>query len=64
MTAVNLRRVYPVRNMSRFYRLDVPPDLFGHAPRRRRVLMGRPSPPRAMRVEAIRRVSGACTSGV
>lgn len=30
MTAVNLRRVDPVRNMSRFYRLDVQPDLFGH----------------------------------
>jgi len=30
MTAVNLRRVDPVRNMSRFYRLDVPPDWFGH----------------------------------
>ena len=29
MTAVTLRRVDPVRNMSRFYRLDVQPDLFG-----------------------------------
>jgi predicted DNA-binding WGR domain protein len=29
MTAVNLRRVDPARNMSRFYRLDVQPDLFG-----------------------------------
>jgi predicted DNA-binding WGR domain protein len=29
MTAVNLRRVDPARNMSRFYRLDMQPDLFG-----------------------------------
>jgi predicted DNA-binding WGR domain protein len=29
MTAVHLRRVDPARNMSRFYRLDVQPDLFG-----------------------------------
>ena len=29
MTAVNLRRVDPARNMSRFYWLDVQPDLFG-----------------------------------
>jgi predicted DNA-binding WGR domain protein len=29
MTAVNLRRVDPARNMRRFYRLDVQPDLFG-----------------------------------
>ena len=29
MTALNLRRVDPARNMSRFYRLDVQPDLFG-----------------------------------
>jgi predicted DNA-binding WGR domain protein len=26
---VNLRRVDPARNMHRFYRLDVQPDLFG-----------------------------------
>ena len=29
MTAVHLRRVDPARNMRRFYRLDVQPDLFG-----------------------------------
>jgi predicted DNA-binding WGR domain protein len=29
MTALNLRRIDPARNMSRFYRLDVQPDLFG-----------------------------------
>jgi predicted DNA-binding WGR domain protein len=29
MTAVHLRRVDPARNMHRFYRDDVPPDLFG-----------------------------------
>jgi predicted DNA-binding WGR domain protein len=29
MNAVCLRRVDPARNMSRFYRLDVQPDLFG-----------------------------------
>ncbi|HTV32678.1 MAG TPA: WGR domain-containing protein [Methylocella sp.] len=29
MTAVELRRVDPVRNMRRFYRLDVQPNLFG-----------------------------------
>jgi len=29
MTAVHLRRVDPARNMRRFYRLDMPPDLFG-----------------------------------
>jgi predicted DNA-binding WGR domain protein len=29
MNAVNLRRVDPARNMSRFYRLDMQPDLFG-----------------------------------
>jgi predicted DNA-binding WGR domain protein len=29
MNAVHLRRVDPSRNMSRFYRLDVQPDLFG-----------------------------------
>jgi predicted DNA-binding WGR domain protein len=29
MTAVHLRRVDPARNMHRFYRLDVQPDLFG-----------------------------------
>jgi predicted DNA-binding WGR domain protein len=29
MNAVHLRRVDPARNMSRFYRLDVQPDLFG-----------------------------------
>jgi predicted DNA-binding WGR domain protein len=27
--AVHLRRIDPTRNMRRFYRLDVPPDLFG-----------------------------------
>jgi predicted DNA-binding WGR domain protein len=31
MSAVHLRRVDPARNMSRFYRLDVQPDLFGGA---------------------------------
>ena len=29
MNAVHLCRVDPARNMSRFYRLDVQPDLFG-----------------------------------
>ena len=29
MTAVHLRRLDPTRNMRRFYRLDVQPDLFG-----------------------------------
>ena len=29
MNAVHLRRVDPARNMSRFYRLDMQPDLFG-----------------------------------
>lgn len=29
MTAVTLRRIDPARNMSRFYRLDLQPDLFG-----------------------------------
>jgi len=29
MTTVHLRRVDPARNMRRFYRLDVQPDLFG-----------------------------------
>jgi len=29
MTAVILHRTDPARNMSRFYRLDVQPDLFG-----------------------------------
>jgi len=29
MNAVHLRRIDPARNMSRFYRLDVQPDLFG-----------------------------------
>jgi predicted DNA-binding WGR domain protein len=29
MTALHLRRVDPARNMHRFYRLDVQPDLFG-----------------------------------
>ena len=29
MNAVHLRRVDPARNMCRFYRLDVQPDLFG-----------------------------------
>jgi predicted DNA-binding WGR domain protein len=29
MNTVHLRRVDPTRNMRRFYRLDVQPDLFG-----------------------------------
>jgi predicted DNA-binding WGR domain protein len=29
MTALHLRRTDPARNMRRFYRLDVQPDLFG-----------------------------------
>jgi len=29
MSSVLLRRVDPTRNMSRYYRLDVQPDLFG-----------------------------------
>ena len=29
MTAVQLRRIDPTRNMRRFYRLDIEPDLFG-----------------------------------
>jgi len=29
MNAVHLRRMDPTRNMSRFYRLDIQPDLFG-----------------------------------
>ena len=29
MNAVHLRRVDPARNMRRFYRLDMQPDLFG-----------------------------------
>jgi len=29
MPAVTLRRIDPARNMSRYYRLDVQPDLFG-----------------------------------
>jgi len=29
MNAVHLRRINPTRNMHRFYRLDVQPDLFG-----------------------------------
>jgi len=29
MNVVHLRRIDPVRNMRRFYRLDVQPDLFG-----------------------------------
>jgi predicted DNA-binding WGR domain protein len=29
MTTLHLRRVDPARNMRRFYRLDVQPDLFG-----------------------------------
>jgi predicted DNA-binding WGR domain protein len=31
MTAITLRRIEPNRNMRRFYRLDVQPDLFGAA---------------------------------
>jgi len=29
MNAVHLRRIDPARNMRRFYRLDMQPDLFG-----------------------------------
>jgi predicted DNA-binding WGR domain protein len=29
MNAVELRRIDPARNMCRFYRLDIQPDLFG-----------------------------------
>jgi predicted DNA-binding WGR domain protein len=29
MTAVTLHRIDPTQNMSRFYRLDLQPDLFG-----------------------------------
>ena len=29
MTALHLRRIDPSRNMRRFYRLDMQPDLFG-----------------------------------
>jgi predicted DNA-binding WGR domain protein len=29
MPAVELRRIDPAKNMRRFYRLDVQPDLFG-----------------------------------
>jgi predicted DNA-binding WGR domain protein len=29
MTALHLRRIDPARNMRRFYRLDIEPDLFG-----------------------------------
>ncbi|WP_281932618.1 WGR domain-containing protein [Methylocystis iwaonis] len=29
MTAVELQRIDPARNMRRFYRLDIEPDLFG-----------------------------------
>jgi predicted DNA-binding WGR domain protein len=29
MTALHLRRTDPARNMCRFYRLDIQPDLFG-----------------------------------
>jgi predicted DNA-binding WGR domain protein len=29
MTALHLHRIDPARNMRRFYRLDVQPDLFG-----------------------------------
>jgi predicted DNA-binding WGR domain protein len=29
MTAVTLHRIDPARNMRRFYRLDLQPDLFG-----------------------------------
>lgn len=29
MTALELHRIDPARNMRRFYRLDVEPDLFG-----------------------------------
>jgi predicted DNA-binding WGR domain protein len=29
MKALHLRRIDPARNMRRFYRLDIEPDLFG-----------------------------------
>lgn len=29
MTPLHLRRADPARNMRRFYRLEIPPDLFG-----------------------------------
>ena len=29
MNAIELRRIDPARNMRRFYRLDIEPDLFG-----------------------------------
>jgi predicted DNA-binding WGR domain protein len=29
MTAITLTRIDPARNMQRFYRIDVQPDLFG-----------------------------------
>jgi predicted DNA-binding WGR domain protein len=29
MTALHLRHIDPARNMCRFYRLDIQPDLFG-----------------------------------
>jgi predicted DNA-binding WGR domain protein len=29
MNAVRVRRIDPARNMRRFYRLDIQPDLFG-----------------------------------
>jgi predicted DNA-binding WGR domain protein len=29
MNAIELRRIDPARNMRRFYRLDIDPDLFG-----------------------------------
>jgi predicted DNA-binding WGR domain protein len=32
MKPVELRRLDPARNMYRFYRLDIEPDLFGGAP--------------------------------
>jgi len=31
MSAVHLRRIDEARNMRRFYRLDIEPDLFGGA---------------------------------
>jgi predicted DNA-binding WGR domain protein len=35
MNAVHLRRIDPARNMHRFYRLDLQPDLYGGGAHRR-----------------------------
>jgi predicted DNA-binding WGR domain protein len=37
MNAVHLRRIDPARNMHRFYRLDLQPDLYGGGAHRRTV---------------------------